>query len=60
MFIPIILLQYSTSSLIQTALFPSWEKPVQISEFFQISEPLNIMQSLVNYSNITYIFDKIP
>jgi len=35
------------------------EKPVQISEFVFSSEPLSIMQSLVNYSNRTYTFDKI-
>jgi len=40
-------------SPIRTPLFPSWEEPVQINE------PLNIMQSLVNYSNRIYTFDKI-
>jgi len=36
------------------------KKPVQIREFVQFSEPFNIVQSLVKYSNRTYTFDKIP
>jgi len=35
-------------------------RKMQISEFVWIGEPLIFMQSLVNYSNRTYAFDKIP